>query len=744
MRDVFRGPNMTEAAARTGDQSERASRARPRARWLVVPLAVSLLVGASCFESEQGETFYGRVAPPAAREFRWSDGGLPRVFDPALAAAPPDTDAVRALFEGLTDYDPVSLEPVAAVATRWESSADQREWTFHLRRDARWSNGDAVTAKDFVRSWRRTLQLGERAPHARLLENIRGAHVIAAAQTNQPTADAPANAPTPTPTSPGTTTQTPAPSRTSPAAATPNPSPSASSSTASGAATPAATPLASEAFGAEAVGEHVLRVRLKRPDRHFPALVAHPVFRPVHETGGEAAAEQKGEGEAEKGEGESAAARVVSNGAFRLSWSAADGVLLERASHYWDAGAVALERVRFVPARNAEEALTAYRRGEVDAVTNAAFAPLALKLLAPYKDFRRATYGALTYYTFNLSRPPFNDRRVREALAVALDRERLSADAMNGATEPARKFLPEQVSKTAARGDETSDENSSGVPSDRPVDDGGRDANQTAGSPPAETQGGEAPDGSAAGEARADAAPSQPSPSTEAPTGEGGVRNAGAADSASAEAAPLEESAERARRLLAEAGYPGGAGFPRVRLLVNRNEQQRRMAQAVAQMWRERLGVETEIVMRAWDEYEAAYWSGDYDVARRSVVMQTTDEESNMLAMFDRATLQAESHTSDESPAATPATDAANANARAQGNAAPAAPAPPPVLTEVQALRELPAFPLYFASSYALVKPYVSGFDANLLDAPSLKHVRVDPNWKPPPREGIIRVVSNR
>ncbi|HYY42670.1 MAG TPA: hypothetical protein VE775_08075, partial [Pyrinomonadaceae bacterium] len=52
---------------------------------------------------------------------------------------------------------------------------------------------------------------------------------------------------------------------------------------------------------------------------------------------------------------------------------------------------------------------------------------------------------------------------------------------------------------------------------------------------------------------------------------------------------------------------------------------------------------------------------------------------------------------------------------------------------ERDALRELPAMPVYFASSYALVKPYVSGFDANLLDAPALQRVRIDTGWQSPP-----------
>src|SRR5207244_9614 len=123
--------------------------------------------------------YYGRVVGPRKQEFRWSDGGLPQVFDPAFAATPPDTDAVRALFEGLTDYDPQTLKPVPAVATRWESSDEGRVWTFYLREDARWSTGEPVTATDFVRSWRRTLRLGDLAPHTELLNNIAGAKTSA-------------------------------------------------------------------------------------------------------------------------------------------------------------------------------------------------------------------------------------------------------------------------------------------------------------------------------------------------------------------------------------------------------------------------------------------------------------------------------------------------------------------------------------------------------------------------------------
>jgi ABC-type oligopeptide transport system substrate-binding subunit len=596
---------------------------------LSLSLVASLVCG-GCFLDTEVEPFYGRVNVPRAQEFRWSDGGLPRTFDPALAAAPPDTDAVRAIFEGLTEYDPKTLTPVPGVAARWESSADGREWTFYLRRDARWTNGEPVTARDFVRSWQRTLQFGERAPHANLLENIVGAGPVIVTITPLQAEDAP-----PQPHRPDEKKEERPDAKKEIRPAAPAPQP--------------------PTFGAQAVDDYTLRVRLQRPDMNFPALVAHPVFRPVHNADDPLSTPSPAVG------------RIISNGAFQLSKAGGDGVVLERASNYWDAQTVSLQRVQFVAARDTEAGLTGYRAGEVDAVTNAPFEPLAVKLLAPYKDFRRATYGALTYYTFNTAREPFNDVRVREALAISIDRERICEDEMGGSTEPAKRFLPTQ--------------------------------------------------------AYIDEASVQPTkPGT------------------------LEQDRARAQSLLAEAGYPQGKGLRRIRLLVNRNDPQRLVAQSVAQMWHSVLGVETDVIVKNWDEYEADIRAGEYDVARRGLVMQTTDEETNMRIMFEQSTPepiapQPESaETEGNTATATDQTGGTETGKQEteEKSAQRPAPAPPPVLSEAQALKELPAIPIYFASSYALVKPYVVGFDANLLDAPSLKHVRIDTSWQHPKQATLV------
>jgi hypothetical protein len=105
--------------------------------------------------------------------------------------------------------------------------------------------------------------------------------------------------------------------------------------------------------------------------------------------------------------------------------------------------------------------------------------------------------------------------------------------------------------------------------------------------------------------------------------------------------------------------------------------------------------------------------------------MQTTDELTNIRMLFrESADSEAPTRRGSESP--NDVTSGATPVARERG-----LPARAPTESEAQALSDLSAMPIYFASSYSLVKPYVTGFDANVLDAPSLKTVRINTNWRP-------------
>ncbi len=598
--------------------------------------AVTLLTGGcSQLELPKTEPFYAQTAPPPRQEFRWSNGKTPKSLDPAKAAAAPETDIVRALFEGLTDLDANSLREIPGVAERWTASPDQKTWTFYLRKDAVWSNGEPVTARDFVRSWRRLAELRDKAANSYLFKNIVGMGAAAATGPNGEPVDFLGN--------PGVESDLHLQQQMAANTATQErPAVTAQANTAPPIADPAKklTPAVAK-FGVEAVDDQTLRVSLVVPDKDFPRLVANTVFRPVYGDGSvfEKAAVDRS---------------FVTNGAFRIAETGADGIVLERADHYWNRKAIGLERVRFVPMDTAEKALVAYRAGNIDAITNANFEPLALKLLSPYEDFRRTTHSALNYYEFNLKNAPFSDRRVREALAIAIDRERLTEGELAGSVEPAASFLPLGDKKNT----------------------------------------------------------------------------------------PLPFDIEHAKANLVAAGYPGGTGFPVIRLLINRNDTQQRIARSVARMWKQNLNLETEIIVKAAAEFDAVKTSGEYDLIRRGMVLPSADESVSLAAIFDLDQRNAEIEAAKALKAAertereplkspTPLGGPSESDDPLTLERAEEERALEVTFTEIEALFEVRAIPLYFPKSYSLVKPYVRGFEMNGLDAPSLKEVSIDSTWQP-------------
>jgi len=559
-------------------------------------------------EKPKSEPYYSGTTPPRKQEFRWSNGKLPKTLDPARATAPPETDLVRAVYEGLTEIDAKTLKEKPATAQSWTASEDLRSWTFHIRPNARWSNNKPVTAEDFVRSWRRLGEMGDTLAQRDLLKNIVG-FPLPKKQIVVPSTDLIPNSNTAPLT--GATTET--------NSATPTPATNANTNHEAGPAPPE--------FGVSALDPATLRVLLIAPDKDFPKLVAHPLFRPVFDA---AEVVNKPPG-----------TNVVTNGAFRITIVDDGGITLEQSQSYWNRETIALERVRLVASENAEQALNAYRAGDIDAVTNADFEPLALKLLEPFEDFRRRTHAAVTFYEVNHEEAPFDDRRVREALAISLERERITEGEMEGQTQPALSFLP------FISTDETK----------------------------------------------------------------------------------IVQDKERAKDLMEDAGFPNGEDFPVIRLVINRNDTQQRTARAVARMWKENLNVETEIVVKENAELEEARMSGDYDLIRRNAVFPTADELMSILSILKPP--QAPSATAEPMKGA--GVEARDPKEPVEKPHQPASPveAPDVTMSEANAVYELWAIPLYFPTSYSLVKPYVSGFEMNSLDAPSLADVSINSDWQP-------------
>ena len=102
----------------------------------------------------------------------------PEDLDPQIVTGVPEHRLLMSIFEGLVVEDPYDLHPVPGVAERWDISPDGRTYTFHLRKNARWSNGDPVTARDFLNSYKRFLTPALAARYAYMMFVVKNAEAF--------------------------------------------------------------------------------------------------------------------------------------------------------------------------------------------------------------------------------------------------------------------------------------------------------------------------------------------------------------------------------------------------------------------------------------------------------------------------------------------------------------------------------------------------------------------------------------
>lgn len=300
-------------------------------------------------------------------------------LDPHLATQASDYHVLSALFEGLVAEDPVDLHPVPGVAQAWDVSPDQLTYTFHLRDDARWSNGEPVTAQDFIASWRRILTASLAAENAPLLYVIQGAEAFHKGQL---------------------------------------------------------TDFAQ--VGVAAPDARTLRLTLEHPTAYFLSLLTHPAWFPVH-----VSTIRKFGDPAQRGSAWAQPGRFVGNGPFTLKdWQRGQQIVAEKSPVYWDAGNVRLHAIHFhaIDSLDAEE--RAFRAGQLhltDALPPGKVAayrrdrPQLLRI-----DPLLATY----FYRLNVTRPFLSDPRVRRALTLAVDRAAIVEKVLQAGQLPARAFVP--------------------------------------------------------------------------------------------------------------------------------------------------------------------------------------------------------------------------------------------------------------------------------------------------------------
>lgn len=139
-----------------------------------------LIVGtSSVVMADSGQ---GNEPPPFVVVFPKSDIG----FNPLHAFTSTEAQLYTALYEGLVTYNPLNLDPLPGVAESWDISKDGKVYTFHLRSNAVYWNGQPVTAQDFRASWLHLLDPAVKAPYSFLLDPVVGAKAYRLGESSDP------------------------------------------------------------------------------------------------------------------------------------------------------------------------------------------------------------------------------------------------------------------------------------------------------------------------------------------------------------------------------------------------------------------------------------------------------------------------------------------------------------------------------------------------------------------------------
>jgi oligopeptide transport system substrate-binding protein len=443
----------------------------------------SLLLGViSCRVVTTAGEFYGSTTPPQRNILRYVSGDEPESLDPHGTSGQPEGRIIMALFEGLVEYHPKTMAPIPAIAESWHVNNDSSEFVFHLRKNARWSNGDAIVANDFVYSFRRGLAPETASRNANLAVYIKyagafnsGAVFVKDPKTNQflLEKDFAENA--------GSATQTEALSQKplkapadeykdsmeqhgppidpsdgvplfpdtsfhqfmhSPARLTlagdekqRNALLASNPKLQAAVAGQEFVPVSAEDIGVEAVDDYTLRISLSQPAPFFDGLLANQFFHLVPRK----AVEQYGRHWTDPG-------HIITCGPFRLrSWQPYAEIVVERDPMYWDAPNVHLDEIHFYPMNDNPTTMNLYKVGELDSALNHVVPTTWLDVVRSKKDYMEGSEAAITYIYINVTKPPMNDVRVRKAFNMAIDRNAWATS--RKVVKPLTAFTPEGIFK---------------------------------------------------------------------------------------------------------------------------------------------------------------------------------------------------------------------------------------------------------------------------------------------------------
>jgi oligopeptide transport system substrate-binding protein len=499
----------------------------------------------------------------------FGNGTEPQDIDPQIVTGVPEHKILMALFEGLVTENPKDLSPEPGCADRWEISPDGLVYTFHLRGDLKWSDGTPLTAGTFIRSFQRMLTPSLAAEYSYLLHFVTNAKDYNEGKIKD-----------------------------------------------------------FSQVGFKAPDDRTLVVTLNSPTPFLLKIIAshyswYPV--PIHVI-------EKFGGLDRKGTAWTRPGNFVSNGAFKLKeWRQQQVLIAERNPNYWDRQTVKLDAIHFLPVENQDTEERMFRTGQLDMTNELPLAKIDVYRKEYPHSLRTDPYLGIYFYRLNNTRPPLNDKRVRRALALAIDRESLVKNVVRGGQQPAYSISY---------------------------------------------------------------------PGTAGYTPE----------------AKLTGTVEDAKRLLAEAGFPNGQGFPKLELLYNTSQNHRVIAEAIQQMWRRNLNIDIGLRNEEWKVYLDSQDNKAYDIERAGWIADYVDPHV-FLEIWGSDNLN-----NDTGFANAQYDDLLQQALRAKDDTERYA-----IYQKMDALlvEELPVIPIYFYTRVAAMSPKVKGYYPTLLDNHPFKYVSV-------------------
>ena len=502
----------------------------------------------------------------------WGNGTEPQSLDPQIATGVPEHHVISAVMEGLVLKDRKTLEPRPGVAKTWDISNDGRVYTFYLRENAKWSNGDAHTAHDYVWSWWRALQTTLGNQYAYMLFPIKNAKRYYDGETSD-----------------------------------------------------------FSDVGVKAIDNRTLQVTLTNPTPYFLQLLDHYSLFPVHQ----ATIEKFGRAD-ERGTRWSYEGNLVGNGPYKLEeWKINRHITVTKNPYYWDEANVSINSIVFKPVDNAVTEERMFRAGALHVTSSIPADKIAIYQEKSAPELKITPYLGTYFYRLNINTPQLQDKRVRRALGMAIDRKQLVDNITKGGQIPAYTMTPPG----------------------------------TMGYFPEST---------------------------------------------------LNFDPEAAKRLLAEAGYPNGEGFPPIEILYNTNEGHRKIAVALQEMWKNYLNIDIKLLNQEWKVYLATESAGDYQISRGGWIGDYVDP-NNFLDMFlcnggnnrtgwcneeyDRLILEV-----------APSQSSHEQRLKIFQQA------------ETILLEDMPIIPVYTYTSIKLLHPSVRNFDDNILNQAMYKDLYLDAN----------------